>query len=331
MRILILSTHRDGAGGVERFSSYLANVFLGNGDTVTILGKEDVSRFGKILLSFSGYVALGQPILGFLLGDKARKMGFDICVTNGMLGWNLSKGKILNVQHGTFAKAAERIDKNKNKIKFFIKRYIWGYFEGLAARQATQCIAVSNETKESIEQYYKVHDCMVIANAVDTDLFRPTNVVKKNQVIFVGRFEEAKGKTILVDFQLYLNRKGWELIVAENYTQNELVILYNESRLFLLPSLHEGCSYALLEAMACGVPFLASPVGLVRDFEINQLFSGCVVSRQTSEGYIEAFEKILKKSEAETLALSNQLREYIVAYHSLEAFGEAYKACIQTL
>jgi glycosyltransferase involved in cell wall biosynthesis len=44
-------------------------------------------------------------------------------------------------------------------------------------------------------------------------------------------------------------------------SQEDLPILYNLATCFVIPSLHESCSVALLEALACGCPIIASQVG----------------------------------------------------------------------
>jgi glycosyltransferase involved in cell wall biosynthesis len=235
------------------------------------------------------------------------------------------------VQHGTFARAAVRIDKERFFFKYLMKFYVWATFEGLAARRATQCVAVSNETKESVEMYYHAKNVRVIPNAVDTDFFQPTGIQKKNQAIFVGRFELAKGKEILEGMKNYLELCGWNVLVAEKLSQKELAVAYNESKVFLLPSLHEGCSYALLDAMSCGLPFLASPVGLVSDFVEQKLFPECVVSVQTLESYQESFKKLIELSDDELEDLTVRLRNYILQSHSINYFNDAYLLLIKEL
>jgi glycosyltransferase involved in cell wall biosynthesis len=44
-------------------------------------------------------------------------------------------------------------------------------------------------------------------------------------------------------------------------SQEDLPALYNLATCFVIPSLHESCSVALLEALACGCPVIASRVG----------------------------------------------------------------------
>ncbi len=327
MKIVILSTTKSSSGGVERFSFYLKQGLLKDNHTVSILSKEDIYGSRVFLLGLSKYIGMGQPVLGYFLGKMAEREGFDVCVTNGMLGWNIKNRKIINVQHGTFARAAERIDKHKNIVKFFIKRYIWGYFESLAGRRATQCVAVSEETKESVEMYYGVKNVKVILNGVDTDFFKKENKViarkklqlsqDKNILLFVGRFEYAKGQEILEAIQNRLEEINAILIIAEHYSQEQLVLLYSASDLFLLPSLHEGCSYALLDAMSVGLPFVASPVGLVDEFVNKKLFEECIVCDQNIETYIKKINFLLHLSNTQKDSLTRDMREYILSSHSI--------------
>lgn len=341
MNIIILSPTKGISGGVERFSFYLQKSLGDFGHTTSIFGKEDVAGIFLIILKLSKYAGLYQPMLGYFLGKKALASNADIIITNGMLGWNIHGANCVNVQHGTFARAADRIDRNKNIFKWFIKRYVWGFFEGLAARRAATCVAVSNETRESVQKYYGVPNPIVIQNAVDTELFQPMNKAAARVsmkltangpiVIFVGRFEYAKGGKILEGVKEYLSRIGGLLIIAENYSQSELALLYNASDIFLLPSLHEGCSYALLDAMATGLPFLASPVGLVPELERAGLFTDCIIHGQNVVSYIERLEKILKYSDDERSSLTAQLRDYILRKHGIESFGKSYDMIIRSI
>lgn len=329
MRIGILTTVKNGFGGVERFTTYFERGFIERGYEVVVIDRSYLSRIAQALVTVSKFFALQPIVLGYFLGRVAQQQDLQVLVTNGLFGWNVTnqRVRIINVQHGTYARSAERIDKGRNWVKYSIKRWFWGPFEQKAAQRADVCVAVSEETKESVERYYGVTDAIVIPNAVDTDFFKPLpNVVKKNQAIFVGRFEFAKGKDILVGMQQYLAKKGWQLMVAESVSQEDLQIVYNESQVFLLPSLQEGCSYSLLEAIACGVPFLASPVGLVSEFATRQLFPQCIVIEQNLESYIAAFERLVNRGDS---ALGSDLRTYAVKQHSLTVWLDSYEKILK--
>jgi glycosyltransferase involved in cell wall biosynthesis len=344
VKVIILSSSKQHQGGVERFSFYLENVLKLKGHEVIMLGKEDLNRFEKFILAIKKKIGFEQPALGYLLGRKAVKQGFDVCIGNGMLGWNITtreKARVINVSHGTWAHAAIRVDKDRNFFKYVMKRYVWGYFGRLAMERAAVCVAVSEEVKHGMEQYYGIRNTIVIPNATETTLFTPMDrticrgkmKLRMDQTIaiFVGRFEFAKGQHILEGIKNYLEEKGGQLIIAERYSQQELALLYNAADVFLLPSLQEGCSYALLDAMACGLPFLASPVGLIPELQKRGLFSECIVHEQTIDAYIVALEKLLTKTNEENEVLTKALREYIVTHHNLEDFGKTYSNLIETL
>ncbi len=123
---------------------------------------------------------------------------------------------------------------------------------------------------------------------LDTDVFKDLGMTKVFDTIFVGRIVENKGINILLDAvketQLSL------LIVGEGPLKEELeqkvqswgksdkikfygwakdsaeiAELINKSKIFVMSSYNEGGPRTVVEAMACGTPILATPVGIVPD------------------------------------------------------------------
>lgn len=98
--------------------------------------------------------------------------------------------------------------------------------------------------------------------------------------------------------------------------------LMREMDVFVLPSINEGISNTLLEAMASGLPVIASDVGgnpeLVRDS-----VTGYLVSPDNSQGFVEALKKYmqtptLRKSHGEAA------RFRVVSEFSLQSMIAAY-------
>ncbi|MBI2063489.1 MAG: glycosyltransferase family 4 protein [Candidatus Yanofskybacteria bacterium] len=128
---------------------------------------------------------------------------------------------------------------------------------------------------------------------VDLDIFKPTGVEKKYDLIFVGRLAKNKGIDLLLEAASKLETQipNFKLLIVgigpfihflkfkiENLKLQDSVLLYgwakdsaevadmlNQSKVLIMPSYNEGGPRVVLEAMACGVPVLATPVGLVTD------------------------------------------------------------------
>src|SRR3989344_2638739 len=143
---------------------------------------------------------------------------------------------------------------------------------------------------------------------IDLDIFKPMNLPKEYDLIFIGRLEKNKGLDLLLETVNNLKsqisnikcliigegslKKNLSLeishlslqnnVIMHGYARdaNEIASLLNQSRLLIMPSYNEGGPRVVVEAMACGVPVLATPVGIVPDLLNKNLFVG----RQVASG-----------------------------------------------
>ena len=122
---------------------------------------------------------------------------------------------------------------------------------------------------------------------IDTDTFTPmTDVPKQYDIAFVGRMARNKGLNLFLDVIERTERigvavgdgpmLGWARQQSKRrslkihfpgfaHDSGEVARYINASRILLMPSYSEGGPRVVLEAMACGVPVIATPVGIVRD------------------------------------------------------------------
>ena len=121
----------------------------------------------------------------------------------------------------------------------------------------------------------------MISNSVDTGTFRPLPDVEPQPGLdtFIGRFEAQKNVMALVEavadlpgatlvligdgplrgrLEEAVGRRQVRATFLGRRAHADLPGLLNRSSAFVLPSFYEGNPKALLEAMACGVPVIAT-------------------------------------------------------------------------
>ncbi len=169
----------------------------------------------------------------------------------------------------------------------------------------SQTIVANSISLKQAAQQADPFPVAVIPNGVDTDFFYPVEHHNKVfQFLFVGRFHNQKNlffllkqlnhlkNTITISFICHIVGDGYLKDKLQEYAtkqQVNLIIkwhgwlakeqirhLYQQSDCLLNPSLYEGMPNVVLEAMACGLPVIASNVvgndAVVRHNQTGYLF-----------------------------------------------------------
>lgn len=188
----------------------------------------------------------------------------------------------------------------------------------------------------------------VIPNAVNDRRFRPANLERRNSVLYVGRLERNKGmETIARAMPIVLKRvpsaefqfvgsdgpdhdgKKWSdklrdavgpmqrvQLRFEQKSRDALVQAYQEAAVCILPSVWENCPYALLEAMACGTPVVATRGGGVPEI-IEDGVSGLMVSNGDAKALADRISALLEDAQLRK-ALGYNARRRIQELFSVE-------------
>jgi len=151
-------------------------------------------------------------------------------------------------------------------------------------------IAVSSKNKKELLEYGIADEerIAVFPNGVDRNIFYPRDKeearktlgwsLDKFVVIFVGHFNERKGLLRLDEavknlddvFVAYVG-EGKLRPTAKNtlhcgpVEHARLPLLLSAADIFVLPTLHEGCCNAIIEALACGLPVVSSNLDFNKD------------------------------------------------------------------
>ncbi len=170
-----------------------------------------------------------------------------------------------------------------------IFRYYYNFLIPLNIKKANTIITVSNSSKNEIEKYFPeaIGKIIVIHNGLNPIFKQDKTIKKKNQILYVGSLNKRKNFSSVLNLFEKLNDNDFILILVGNFSSNfnlddetkelitkaklnkniifkqnitdeELVKLYNESKLFVYPSFYEGFGFPILEAMSCGTSVLTS-------------------------------------------------------------------------
>jgi glycosyltransferase involved in cell wall biosynthesis len=111
--------------------------------------------------------------------------------------------------------------------------------------------------------------------------------------------------------------------------RSEIPELLNTLDIFVLPSLSEGLPMSILEAMACGLPVVATRVGGIPEVVLDGQ-TGILVSSQDVPQFASALETLVQqKSIRENLG--SQGRQRVVEHFSRQRMVQEYQALYESL
>jgi len=273
-------------------------------------------------------ISLWHDILAVLeIAKFLRQNDFDIVHLNstksGVIGalaawWNRIQSKIIYTAHGwTFLEPLH-----------FYKHWLYLMMEKISAQLRDYTIVLSEKEKQIALQYgtAKPNAISVIANGLDLanlQFFTKEEARQKlnldqNQIIIgtIANLYKTKGLKYLLEATKELNAKlliigeGPERKNLEEKTKQEIltdkIILAGSIKeaanllpafdIFVLPSVKEGFPYTLLEAMAAGLPIIATNVGAITEILENQK-TGLIVPPADLQTLAEAIASFIKNPE----------------------------------
>jgi len=223
-----------------------------------------------------------------------------------------------------FYKRAILITHKHNNVNL-VKHNIFILLEMLCILANKKVVAISQSVKISLMKYEFVSEkkIQVIPNAIDFQRFNKQadfdEKLNEKQIIIgnVGRLEKQKGLPYLLTAMklILLKYPNVKLeIIGDGSFFNELkkqsnklnisnsviffgkfvnvIPFYKRMDIFVLPSIYEGFGIVLLEAMAAGVPIVATNVDGIKEVVINGE-SGILVPPKNPEAIAEAVMQII--------------------------------------
>ena len=330
MKILLISPTSGGIGGIAQHVDGLSQFLVGIGHQVDIISSANtftipIKRLKNPSFMFSSF-----------LKTKFKK-DKDIVHAHHIAGAlamkNVSCKKILSI-HGVYSK---NIDQLYGKTTSDISKKYEKTALGLAD-------AITVNSREGYNYYTEMgFNVVQIPNAIDLNIIPKKSTTQfENQIIFAGRLSKEKGIEILLETAAQLP-DNYHLLIAGSgplegkvrnladekinvhylgyQTKQNLLSLIRGSDLLVQPSLEEGISSTLLEAMACGTCILGSNIeGISEIVENNK--SGLLVEPNNSDELLNKILDLLPKKEKRLMMVNEGFE--IVKKYDWKRVGKLY-------
>jgi glycosyltransferase involved in cell wall biosynthesis len=166
-------------------------------------------------------------------------------------------------------------------------------FEGRSLRAAARIVVFSEWAHRAVKRIDAATRCVVLHPGIDVDRFRPAirRPGRGTRVLFVGgRFEQKGGHDLLAAVAPLLGTHvEVDLVTQDNVPASDtvrvhplsagdprLISLYQQADIFCMPTHADASPFAVLEAMACGLPIVSTPVAAIPEM-LDQGRAGLLV------------------------------------------------------
>lgn len=337
MKILIISPTQTGIGGIAQHVQGLTKFLKDNGHEVEIISSENT-----FTIPIKGLKNPSFMVSSFL--KSKFKKNFDIVHAHNIpaaLAMKNSSGKKILTIHGIFSEQIKQLHgKSTGNVSEKYEKDVLSWAD-----------AVTVISKESLEHYSNLgFDVIQIPNGLDLSLFKLDGDRRfEKQVIFAGRLSKEKGTETLVkicenlssEINLIIIGEGPDLDNIKKITSEhenihylgsknheQTISLIKGSDVLIQPSLSEGISSTILEAMACKTPIISSNIGGNMELIQDQI-SGILVEPKNYEIICQKIDELMS-DESLRKKLSNAASETIKKY-DWENVGKQYLKLYESL
>lgn len=257
-----------------------------------------------------------------------RKNSYDLThsfftVPCGFISWRLFKKYnipyIISLRGADVPKYAERFAFIYKILTPMIKKIWKDSREVISNSQGLKDLALESSPKQKIG---------IIYNGINVEEFKPNALLQSKDDFIItpgaSRITSRKGLEYLIEAVYKLSEKypqvrlkimgdgegekiKLEKMVKDFDIQDKVDFLgriprektfsyYQEADVFVLPSLNEGMSNAMLEALATGLPIIATDTGGSKEL-IQEGENGYMIKMKDSQDIAEKIEKLINNSE----------------------------------
>jgi glycosyltransferase involved in cell wall biosynthesis len=330
VKILLISPTQSGIGGIAQHVQGLIKFLQNKGHQVEIISSENT-----FTIPIKGLKNPSFMISSFI--KSKFKKNFDIIHAHNIpsaLAMKNSSGKKILTIHGIFSKQIGQIH-NKSA-------------ENISEKYETHALswadAITVVSKEAFDYYTSLgYTVFQVPNAIDISSMSSSEDRRyQKQVIFAGRLSREKGINSLIDIGKKLpsdthliilgvgpeEQKIKDLVKTKKnihylgyQLKEDTISLIRGSDVLIQPSLKEGISSTILEAMACKTVIIASNVGGNNELIKNDV-NGFLVESNNIESFVNKIENIFENTELRQSLIDQALKT--VKKYDWDKIGNTY-------
>ena len=233
-------------------------------------------------------------------------------------------------------------DGHWNAIEIQIKRWMESYI----FRQAKRVVVLNAQGKQEVLAYGYQKQINVVPSGIDVSSFRPNpSVIKDIDVVFCGGLDRHKGSRTMVALckaliaknsnitihivgygdddswvKSNLSSDGKNVTLSGKVTFDEVVKLYQRSRIFASTSYYEGLTSTCIEAMAMELPVVVWDLLFYRNLVIDNI-TGILVPVDNVQQMALQITRLLT-DEGTSRLLANEARSLIEKSYSWETLSK---------
>ena len=300
---------------------------------------------------------------GNRIRDLLDESSYDIVIDNQSISYGILQVQenipVIEIVHHPITKDYEYDLQFSRGIIQKLSKWRWFSFLKMQKRVASKLHVISTpslNSKKDIEKDFNVprENIVVIPNGIDHIKFSPKNSINRTtgQLITTASADvPLKGldftlKAIALlkeDFpQVRLivigaPRLGGHterliqklkieanIVYKSNLTKEEIAIEYAQSNIAIVSSLYEGFGFPVGEAMACGIPLIATNVASIP--EITNIFAELIPARDSKS--IELAIRNILSNPSKYQIRADAGREHIIENFDWQKIGKSYESLI---
>jgi len=365
---MVMSTPFPPEEGIGYYVYNLSKTLMRKGHTVTVVTRggltTGIDSFEGVKIIRAPFVPVYPfhvHLHGYFVNRilKANESNFDIIHVHTPLSPVINTSlPIVSTVHTSVKEDARHIEvvDAKSFCTKLLTKYVSVPVVARTIAISESVMTVANSVALELGRHYAYDRALVVGNGVDEHLLEPrTAKCSEKYILFIGRLSYRKGLFDLLecakvvcqryDIRFVLVGKGEleqkiraiiekeglqdRVILMGHQNRGELVRLYQNATIFVLPSHYEGLPTVLLEAMSCGLPVVATNVSGCPDV-VSDGVNGFLVPPKSPEVMVDLISKLLD-DEALCNELGKNARKTIEEHNTWDRVGGKIEASYQNV